>query len=173
MTLGCPGRTADCAGVSRRKGVNKTCTCIVQVFVFWVWISYSSWLKHAFAGQDLSGEGGKRNQRAFTQVGFASQLPCPSPCRGSFFVFDCCCFFFVFDCLCCLFACCVWSSVNICADSQPQYNHLSNLTMIVLYLSKRWWCIETRQKTGLSSFAMFVLFVSSVIAAFQLQLRME
>ena len=110
MTLGCPDRTADCAGVSRRKGENKTCTYIVQVFVFWVRISYSSGLRHAFAGQDLTGEGGERSQRAFTQIGFASQLPCPSPCRGSFLylivsVFFFICFFVLFVCLLCLIIC--------------------------------------------------------------------
>ena len=99
MTLGCPGRTADCAGVSRRKGENKTCTYIVQVFVFWVRISYSSGLRHAFAGQDLNGEGGERTQRAFTRGGSASQLPCPSPCRGSFLCLIVCavCLLVVFD----------------------------------------------------------------------------
>ena len=98
MTLVCPGRTADCAGVSRRKGENKSCVYIVQV-----WISHSSGLRHAFAGQDLNGEGGERTQRAFTQGGFASQLPCPSPCRGSFFVLDCFCFIlYLIFCAVCL-----------------------------------------------------------------------
>ena len=151
MTLGCPDRTADCAGVSRRKGVNKTCTCIVQVFVFWVWISYSSWLKHAFAGQDLSGEGGKRNQRAFTQVGFASQLPCPSSCKGSFLYLIFSVFFYLIF-LCCLFACCVWSSVKSCADSQLEYNRRSIWQwQSYICLENGGWCLETWRKTGRSS----------------------
>ena len=126
------------------------------MFVFWVRISFSSWLRHAFVGQDLNGAGGERTQRAFTQVGFASQLPCPSPCRGSFLyliicgVYSC---FFVFDLLCCLFACCVWSSVYSCADSQLEYNHRSSWQwQSYICLENGGWCLETRRKTGRSSF---------------------
>ena len=52
-----------------------------------------------------------------------------------------------------VFACCVSSSVNICADSQLQYNHPRIWQWhSYICLENGGWCLETRRKTGRSSF---------------------